>query len=102
MTRLIEGMKQLPLRGLGQVGPQARRDVNWWLKYLPTFSGVSTIWLYEVEEPGTTIATDSSLTGAGGTCGNEFFHYKFGEEILQKTSHISQLEALAVVIALTK
>ena len=56
------------------------------------------LWLYDMVEYDTVIATDSCLIGAGGTCKNEYFHYKFDEETLANTDHIAQREILVICI----
>ena len=62
------------------------------------FNGISIIWLIKEPEPDTIIATDASLEGYGGICGNEYFRGKFPTEL--KGANIALLELKAVMVAL--
>ena len=48
-------------------------DLNWFLKFLPTFIGVSFVKLVPVE---TTIELDACLQGLGAVCNNQVYAVK--------------------------
>ncbi|CAH1233294.1 Hypp672 [Branchiostoma lanceolatum] len=47
----------------------------------------------------TVAATDATLTGCGGFCGQEFFHRRFPEDVRLAGHHIAFLETLALLVA---
>ena len=96
ISQLLECMKGMPNRGSTPIPEETKKDLRWWKHFLPTYNGVSILWLYDTVEYDTVIATDSCLIGAGGTCEREYYHHRFTEE----TNHISQREILAICIAL--
>ena len=75
------------------------KDIKWWLEFLPQYSGVSTLWLHDMKQYNTTLASDASMIGAGATFNHQYFHHRFSQEILQQTNTIAQLETFAVLIA---
>ena len=100
LNRLISEMKKCPEYGFRVVTKELLKDVQWWLKYLPTYNGVSMMWLLDNMPVDTLLATDACLIGGGAVCGNEYFHVKFPPQVLQNTSNIAQLELLVIVLAL--
>ena len=53
------------------------------------------MWLEDWELPDQIIASDASCWGM---CGDQFFHHKFPEEILQGDHHIVRLELLTIMV----
>lgn len=80
---------------------EARADILWWLKYLPTWNGISIIdssrWLTNTEID---LETDASDIGAGCVFMPEWFYVKFeGELEYLKDKSINFRELYAVVKA---
>ena len=76
-----------------------KKDIQWWCLFMDKFNGVSYIPPAVWDEPDVTFSTDSCLTGCGGICGREYFHYSYPQEIQKQELPIHALEMLAVLIA---
>ena len=100
LNRMLEKLRGIEGNIKIEITEEMKKDMEWWISYLPQYNGISIIWLCDKWEQGRVLATDASLTGAGGTCCNEYFHHKFTDVTLEQTNHIAQLEILAIVIAL--
>jgi len=82
-----------------------RNDIEWWLEWLPKWSGISTIssipW---TPSQAFHIYTDACLTGGGAWFQNEWVYFRWSAEVLaaaRRTKRVSMpfLELLAVVQA---
>ncbi|CAH1256970.1 Hypp1765 [Branchiostoma lanceolatum] len=93
------------LRGLRRhhhrvrLNSEFRKDIRWWLHFLPQYNGVSLIPDPTRRRLATQPTTDACLTGCGGTFGSEFFHTPFPPDVLRRAHPIHRLEMLAVIIA---
>jgi hypothetical protein len=76
-----------------------KKDLKWWKRFLYDFNGITIIPEIKWSKPDTVFATDACLSGGGGNCGKEFFHFKFPEFILDLDTHINYLELLVVLVA---
>ncbi len=85
---------------MAYLNAEFKKDVQWWIHFLPHFHTVSMIKTAPWSDIDKVIATDSCMKGGGGTFGKRYFAFKFPERFLQGISGISQLEATVVVIAL--
>ena len=99
LSRLIELSTCCPEPGTIKVPDETRKDVNWWKEFLPTFNGLSILWLHDSLEVDHELATDGCLSGGGAVCGSECFHLKFNPELLEECEHINQLELYTITIA---
>ena len=77
-------------------------DVKWWMEFAPLYNGTTLMIDNEWSEPDELICTDSSLVGGGGMTSTEFFHFQFPNKVKHLCSHINQLEAIVLVIAVAK
>jgi hypothetical protein len=75
-----------------------RKDVDWWVQFLPLYNGVSMMAIEEWSEPDEVFACDACLVGAGGWCNGQYFHCSFPEFIQQDSLHINALELLTVIV----
>ena len=100
ITRLIASLVLFPEQGAAEVPSKIHKDVNWWIKFMNIYNGVSMLWLKDELPPSIILATNACLTAGGGNCGTEYFPFRFPESVLHQTEHISQLELFTVVIAL--
>ena len=95
LLNLLRGM----VRGVHYyIDFQTKKDIEWWKNFLPTYNGVSIMWLDQFLEPDFVVATDACKSGLGGVCGNEYFHFKLRGDYLNY--NIAYLEVLAVIMAL--
>ena len=85
--------------GKHPVDPEIRKDLIWWKQFMQKYNGISILWLQDTLQANVTMATDLCLTGAGGICGNEFYHAKFTSSIKQQYKNIAHLELIAIIIA---
>ena len=98
LARLINWLRQTNRQGSYTVTPEARKDIEWWHKFMKVYNGVSMIWLESCPGPDNLIATDACLQGYGGTCGQEYFFGTFPSNLVGR--NIAVLELWAVYIAL--
>ena len=99
ISRLIEQLSLADDKCVNIMTQEMRKDVQWWLKFLPEYNGTSILWLQDMIEPDILIASDASMIGGRAVCNKEYFHVKFPETILQITSTIAQREILTIMIA---
>ena len=88
LARLLEKLRSQNMKIT--VDEEMVKDLNWWEAFLPTFEGVSLLWLHDTGHVNSYIGTDACLSGAGGICDNQYYHFKFTAEVLKQTSHITQ------------
>jgi len=98
MLNFLRGMQK---KGKSTLTEEFRADIKWWNRYLPNFNGVSVISCERWSEPDEIIASDACLIGCGATCGTEYFHKEFPEQISSQHLHINALELLALIVAIT-
>ena len=103
LKRLIACMTTMPEHGKHKLDEECKKDIRWWIDFLPSFKGESIIWLLDLAAVDLNIATDASLDAAGGIWleGKEYFHTRFNPIITSKTTNIMQREMLAVLWALS-
>ena len=78
---------------------EVKEDIQWWVDFAPGYNGVALMLDNDWGKPDQWLVTDSCLTGGGGWCGDEVFHVRFGEEVLEMCLHINQLECITLVVA---
>ncbi|XP_077977557.1 uncharacterized protein LOC144433121 [Glandiceps talaboti] len=76
-----------------------KKDIMWWLEYLPLYNGISMIPAVDWSAPGSIFHSDACLSGCGGITNRQYFHSSFPEHIIDQRLHISALEMLTVVVA---
>ena len=100
ISRLLEVLRTLPMVGYVKVPNQVIQDLRWWKEFLPTFDGVSILWLQDCLQIDEWLATDSSMIGGGSTHDKQFFHLKFPQKILESTINIAQRELFTILVTL--
>ena len=102
LSRLIDKLKQQEQQKQTNniIDQEMKKDLNWWLQFLPKFDGTSLIWLQEEYQEHSTIETDASLIGGGATYGKEFIHFKFTHDNLKQTANIAQRELFTILVAI--
>ena len=76
-----------------------KKDLTWWVDFLPLYNGVSILWLEKEREPDSTIATDSTLTAVRGFSGKQYFHMTYLQKVAEGRN-IAQLEMVALILGL--
>ena len=64
------------------IPPDARADIAWWQKFMPTYNRVSMMPWNEWSQPDEVVSTDACLSGCSGWVHGEFFHAQFPANIL--------------------
>ena len=103
MARILAALKKLKRQShRTYLNLEFRRDVQWWIQFLPHFHSTSIIITSDWSNPDGLIATDSCLKGCGGTfiSKKRYFACTFPQDILDGVSGITQLECMAVIVAL--
>ena len=98
ISRLINWLRGMNRQGQHRIPLEARKDLAWWGKFLERYNGVSMLWLHKQPQPDAVIASDACPKGYGATCGSQYFHRSFPQEM--RNSNIAHLEMLAVLAAI--
>ena len=100
ISRLLNWLRQIQNTDTPQEIPlEIKKELRWWLQFLPKYNGVSMMDLEEWSDPDQFCATDACLVGAGGTFDESYFHCEFPGFIRSKKLHINNLELLTIVVA---
>ena len=84
-----------------EIPREARKDIAWWEKFIPTYNSQSILWYLNMESVDTVMATDSSLKGCGGCTGSEYYRARFPLHIeIMAQENIAILEMWAILIAI--
>ena len=101
LSRILHVLRTLKRPShVAHLNAEFRKDVQWWNEFLPHFHTVSIINCASWSLPDATIATDACLRGGGGTFGKRYFMVMFPGSLVDTVTGITQLEAMAVIIAL--
>ena len=100
LSRLIEVTVGMTDNEKILVTEDMRKDVKWWLEFLPGFEGTGILWLQDNVNTDALLASDASLTGGGATHDKQMFHFRFSPQIMQETENIAQREMLTIMIAI--
>ena len=100
MSRFLNALRATPKQGRVQVSRDMQQDVNWWLKFLPVYNGVSVIVEEDWIQPDGLISCDACLDGCGGWSEGQFFHARFPPWIARAQWHINALELLTLTVSL--
>jgi len=76
-----------------------KKDLHWWLRFLPLYNGVSLIPTSPWTSPDAVFSMDACLSGCGGISSTAFFHSPFSDSVLQRCSAIHHLELLVIMVA---
>ena len=96
--RLLEQLRSMKRHIYYSIDYNTHKDVYWWHKFLPTYDGVSIMWM-EMFQEDTIFSTDACLTGLGGVLwGKAYFRRSL--PIVYRTFNIAYLEMLAIIVAL--
>ena len=96
MGRILAALRAADERGVVEITPQFKKDLNWFLEYA---THCNRRVLIKPKLDQMVIECDACLRGGGGFSSTHYFDVVFTEDCAAKY-HISQLEALNVVQAL--
>ena len=101
MSRLITQLKGMQRGKYYTLAAETCKDIRWWYLFLPQFKGTGILWMLEVEEINSELATDACLIGAGGVRHDQFYCVKFPQSVLmmEPTPSIAHLELWAIIVA---
>ena len=95
LNRLLELLRSMEDKGQKKLTVEARRDINWFLKFLPTFNGVT---LFDQRPVDGAIQLDASLQGLGAVWGSQIYALDVPRGYL--SFQIVHLEMLNILVAL--
>ena len=103
LSRILNFLRSFNDKNETKAIPKATlQDVKWWIEFAPLYNGTTLMIENKWSEPDEFVCTDSSLTRGGGMTSDEFFHLRFPDKIKNLCSHINQLEAVVLVLAVAK
>ena len=100
MTRIIDSLATFSVHQNTEIPLEMHKDIEWWLKFIKQYNGISLMWLHDALIPDVYLATDACLTGAGAICNDQYFHAKFPPSIKERFNNIALLEMIAIILSL--
>jgi hypothetical protein len=100
VSRLLNILRGLSDKGKTPIPLESQSDIAWWERFLPSYSGVSMMYIERWSKPDSVLASDACLEGCGAWSGKEVFHASFPRFIIRLNLHINALELLGIVVAL--
>ena len=95
LNRLLEFLRSMEDRGQEDLTVEAKRDINWFQKCLPTFNGVT---FFDQRQVDGAIELDASLQGLGAVWGSQI--YALSIPLGYLNFQIVHLEMLNILVAL--
>ena len=95
LNRLLEFLRSMEDRGQEDLTVEAKRDINWFQKFLSTFNGVT---FFDQRQVDGTIELDASLQGLGAVWGSQI--YALSIPLGYLNFQIVHLEMLNILVAL--
>ena len=95
LNRLLEFLSSMKDKGLVPLPLEAKRDINWFLTFLPTFNGVT---IFDQKPVHASIELDASLEGLGAVWGDQT--YAITVPLSYHDFQIVHLEMLNILVAL--
>ena len=83
--------------GKVDVDKNMKLDIMWWIKYLPQYSGTSILWMLNISEPDSIVASDACLKGLGAVSTTQYLRLHFPPWFENKYK-IAHLELWAVIV----
>ena len=98
LGRMLETLQAAPDLGHMPLSSDFKKDVNWFLNFMPSYNGVN---MMSYPEEGLILELDACLSGVGGRFDDEIYHTYtlLPDFILAEGHHITHLEMLNIVIA---
>ena len=99
ISRLLQVLRGSSEQEKHEVTDEIKQDLRWWQEYLPSFKGVSILWLHDSLCYEELLASDASLVGGRAVHHKEFFHVKFPQWVLVNMDNIAQRKMITICIA---
>ena len=96
MSRMLDLLHKTGKHDRIRISSEFKKDVLWWLKFMPLFNGSGILWMLHIKQPDKILASDACLQGMGAVCGREFVKARFPDEWIGQ--NIAYLELLAVIV----
>ena len=98
-NRVLNFLRSLPKLGTHVITDEVRQDLEFFLKLMPEFNGISLIdkQLVSADEQ---LEIDSCLTGCGGLCSNFYYSCVYPDGVIVEGHPIAHLEMINAVVAL--
>ena len=96
LSRMLDTWRSMNESDRVAIDPKFRKDINWWLEFLPGFEGMGILWMHQMKEPDLVAASDSCLVGMGAVSGRQYVKLTFPPEL--QSDNIARLELLAIII----
>ena len=102
LSRIFAYIRSLPVKGSVAIHQEVRKDIAWWRTFLSEFNGVSMMLTEDWSDPDQVFETDACLSGIGGwdPISGNYFHKVLPDVVASMNLHISEIELLAICIAL--
>ena len=97
-NRMLQCLREMPDRGSSSLSLGFKRDLDFFLRLLPTYNGVRVLGKQEIDYQDR-LELDACLTGCGATTGGQYYAEVFPDFVLEKGHNIARLELLNVVVA---
>ena len=79
ISRMLNFLRQMKGKNM-KVSNDFKKDVLWWVKYLPEFTGTGILWMLHIKEPDEEVASDACLVGMGTVSGKEYVKLTFPKD----------------------
>ena len=99
LSRILRVLKKSPSHV--ELTEDFKKDILWWIKYLPLYNGISMIWMEDLQCSDMELCTDACLQGLGGTLAGKYYSVQLADysDVIDPEYSIVHLELLAVLIA---
>ena len=75
LSRLLNALRETNRSGTYDVTHQMKKDISWWLLFLPHYNGVLLLWPELMMNPDAVLSSDASGVGMGGyLVDKQYFH----------------------------
>ena len=99
MNRILEFLRNSPFKGTIQINESVLQDIKWFINFAESFNGL--ILLPTKPKVSYIIECDACLVGGGGFSETKYFSQVFNEKFTNLKLHISQIEAINLIAAMT-
>ena len=99
LNRVLDTLRQTPFEGQHVLDEEIKKDITWFIKSAKSLNGIFLIPPENTQQ--WTIECDSSLVGGGAFSQTKFYAEVYTEEFIKAKPHITNLEALNLVTAVT-
>ena len=99
LNRILDTLRETPFEGMHLLDKEIKKDIMWFQKSAKSLNGIFLIPPQEMEK--WIIECDSSTVGGGAYSQSKYYAETYSEDFLKPTPHITNLEALNLLHAIT-